>query len=109
MSRRKKLAEAEKLPEVSKDIFYDVAVDLKEVFGSTATTEGGERDVSWDKEEEMVEEKTEQSQTPGGDTDMEPGVFSLAGPEKVESIGFKFSFFGADTESVTNVNAESGV
>lgn len=108
-ARRKKLAEAEKLPEVSKDIFYDVAVDLKEVFGSTLTTVKGKRDVSWDKKEEAGEENNEQSQTPEGDTDMQSGLLSLATPEKVESTGFKFSFFGADTDTVTDANAEKGV
>ncbi|XP_076125206.1 nucleolar protein 8 [Alosa pseudoharengus] len=109
-TRRKKLAEAEKLPEVSKDIFYDVAVDLKEVFGSTSKTVEGEKDMSWDKKEEEVEaeKKEEESPTAEGNTDMQSGIFSLAAPDKVESSGFKFSFFGEDADIETDANAESG-
>ncbi|XP_012675404.2 nucleolar protein 8 [Clupea harengus] len=110
-ARRKKQAEAEKLPEVSKDIFYDVAVDLKEVFGSTTTTVEGKKDVfEWDKEEEEVhaEEMKEQSPRADGHTDVQSDVFSSATPEKTESSGFKFSFFGEEEEIVTDTNAMTG-
>lgn len=110
-ARRKKQAEAEKLPEVSKDIFYDVAVDLKEVFGSTTTTVEGEKDVfEWDKEEEEVQAEEMKEQSPRADahTDVQSDVFSSAAPEKTESSGFKFSFFGEEEEIVTDTNAMTG-
>ncbi|XP_062400697.1 nucleolar protein 8 [Sardina pilchardus] len=108
-TRRKKLAEAEKLPEVSKDIFYDVAVDLKEVFGSTSITVEGEKDVSWDKKEEdgEAEKKKEESSTAEGNLDTQSGIVSLAAPDKVESSGFKFSFFGEDTEIGADANVKT--
>ncbi len=48
-ARRKKREEAQKLPEVSKEIFYDVSGDLKAMFGQTKDDNaGGEEKTSWD-------------------------------------------------------------
>ncbi|KAF7650386.1 hypothetical protein LDENG_00126660 [Lucifuga dentata] len=93
-ARRKKREEAQKLPEVSKDIYYDVSVDLKTVFGPTKDYVSREEKTSWDQEEEEEEE--------GGDRDEEqtpPSALFTTDPsaEKEESSGFKFSFFGDDT------------
>ncbi|XP_063071143.1 nucleolar protein 8 [Engraulis encrasicolus] len=102
-AKRKKRAEAEKLPEVSKEIFYDVAVDLKQVFGSSATTAEGEKDgVAWDEKDEAEPEaeeeemEMEQSVTVTNDDTSKQTNISLAVPENMESTGFKFSFFGED-------------
>ncbi|KAH0630067.1 hypothetical protein JD844_012663 [Phrynosoma platyrhinos] len=46
--KKKKIEEAQKLPEVSKEIFYEVATDLKEVFGATRHDEKTKK-MSWDK------------------------------------------------------------
>ncbi|XP_023119784.2 nucleolar protein 8 isoform X2 [Amphiprion ocellaris] len=89
-ARRKKKEEAQKLPEVSKEIYYDVSGDLKAVFGQTkdGDTEG-EETTNWDQveEEEQKEEETTISADPK--------------TEKEDSSGFKFSFFGDDTETTT--------
>lgn len=96
-ARRKKREEAQKLPEVSKEIFYDVSGDLKAVFGATkSNVAGGTAETSWDQEEE--EEV--------GGQDEEPTPLSsllLADPSagKEESTGFQFSFFGDDTEAAS--------
>lgn len=93
-ARRKKREEAQKLPAVSKEIYYDVSGDLKAVFGPTKNdaTEGEEK-TSWDQEE--VEEV--------GQNDEEPmllsSLLSTDPTEEKESAGFKFSFFGDDTET----------
>ncbi|XP_040890551.1 nucleolar protein 8 isoform X2 [Toxotes jaculatrix] len=94
-ARRKKREEAQKLPEVSKEIYYDVSGDLKAVFGPTKEddTEGEEK-TSWDQEEEEE----------GGAKDEEPTVLSTListepDAKKEEMSGFKFSFFGDDTET----------
>lgn len=81
-SRKKKREEAQKLPEVSKDIYFSVSTDLKEVFGKeTEKTENQEQEeTNWDQEEE--EEL--------GDKDTRT---------EEEQGGFKFSFFGDDLET----------
>uniref|UniRef100_A0A3B3QUZ8 Nucleolar protein 8 n=1 Tax=Paramormyrops kingsleyae TaxID=1676925 RepID=A0A3B3QUZ8_9TELE len=86
-ARRKKREAAEKLPEVSKDIFYNVVVDLKEVFGPTDIADGKDS-VAWDKEDE--ETTKELDNTAGNATE-------------TESSGFKFSFFGDDPVEDTTV------
>ncbi|KAK2861698.1 hypothetical protein Q5P01_001231 [Channa striata] len=94
-ARRKKREEAQTLPEVSTEIYYEVSGDLKAVFGpSMSDTAGGEEKTCWDQEEE-VEDKGK---------DEEPSqlssLFSADPSEgKEESTGFKFSFFGGDTET----------
>lgn len=95
-ARRKKKEEAQKLPEVSKEIYYDVSGDLKAVFGQTKDdVAGGEEKTSWDQEEEERE-------VGGKEEQPTPLSFILSADpsaEKEESSGFKFSFFGDDTET----------
>lgn len=98
-ARRKKREEAQKLPEVSKEIYYNVAGDLKAVFGQTKEDDvaGEEEKTNWDQEEEEEEEEG------GGKDEQLTPLSSLlsADPsvEKEEASGFKFSFFGDDTET----------
>ncbi|XP_041639838.1 nucleolar protein 8 isoform X2 [Cheilinus undulatus] len=94
-ARRKKREEAQKLPEVSKEIYYDVSGDLKAVFGASKGEVAQEEEkTNWDQEEE--DEKEEEGKT-------EQAVLSLLSvtpsSEKEESSGFKFSFFGDDAET----------
>lgn len=92
--RRKKREEAEKLPEVSKDIYFEVSANLKEVFGTSKENQD-EPKVSWDKEAEETEEPMEVSFTS-----------NVEAPEDA-SGGFKFSFFGevASAETTTKTGA----
>lgn len=96
-ARRKKREEAQKLPEVSKEIYYDVSGDLKAVFGQTKDdVAGGEEKTgeNWDQEEEEEGgEKEEQTNPLSSILPAEPSA------EKEESSGFKFSFFGDDIET----------
>eukprot|EP00066_Takifugu_rubripes_P022601 XP_011611867.1 PREDICTED: nucleolar protein 8 [Takifugu rubripes] len=88
-ARRKKREEAEKLPEVSKEIYYDVSCDLKAVFGQKKDgTPEEEEKMNWDQKVEAEEEKLPESLHPA-----DPSV----APE--ESTGFQFSFFGDDAET----------
>ncbi|XP_030632251.1 nucleolar protein 8 [Chanos chanos] len=91
-ARRKKREEAEKLPEVSKDIYYDVAVNLKEVFG-TAKENKEETVINWDKEEE----KEDEVETTDENKDIQLSFSSSVNTEKQESTGFTFSFLTDDT------------
>ncbi|XP_028262861.1 nucleolar protein 8 [Parambassis ranga] len=96
-ARKKKREEALKLPEVSKDIYYDVSGDLKAVFGQTKDdiTKADEKLANWDQEEEREEENIE-------DEELNPLSSLLSADpstEKEDSSGFKFSFFGDDTEA----------
>nr|XP_029132604.1 nucleolar protein 8 isoform X2 [Labrus bergylta] len=97
-ARRKKREEAQKLPEVSKDIYYDVSGDLKAVFGASKEDEVPEEEeeekMNWDQEEE---EKGEE----GGDNEQpQPSLLSAdLSTDKEASSGFKFSFFGDDLET----------
>ncbi|CAM4658511.1 unnamed protein product [Leuciscus chuanchicus] len=91
-ARRKKREEAEKLPEVSKDIYFEVAADLKEVFGMSKENLEEKETVSWDKEAE----ETEDIMTP-----MEVSFTSNVEAYEETSGGFKFSFFGEDAAAGT--------
>lgn len=98
-ARRKKRVEAEKLPEVSQEMYYDVTADLKSVFGTTYQSVVEEKKMAWDKEEVREEkEKAKESQTADIDAAQESPVPSPS-PEIKESTGFKFSFFGDNTEA----------
>ncbi|KAJ7994441.1 hypothetical protein DPEC_G00249300 [Dallia pectoralis] len=98
LTRKKKREEAEKLPEVSKDIYYDVAVDLKEVFGTTREDKTEEvKNVAWDEEEEQKEEELS--------TAMEVDPVQVSNEGEVLS-NFKFSFFGDDTQAETTTEKE---
>ncbi|XP_014023857.2 nucleolar protein 8 isoform X1 [Salmo salar] len=101
LARKKKREEAEKLPEVSRAMYYDVSMDLKEVFGTSKeeqTEEEEEKNVAWDKEEEETSQATA----------VDPVMVSshLSTNEGEASSGFKFSFFGGDTAAETNTEKE---
>ncbi|XP_051932235.1 nucleolar protein 8 isoform X2 [Hippocampus zosterae] len=82
-ARRKKREEAQKLPEVSKEIFYNVSDDLKAKFGPAAVQKPAEQPkASWDEEEEKDEKDEEQ-------------------PPPEEASGFMFSFFGDDIQTAS--------
>ncbi|KAG1941139.1 nucleolar protein [Pimephales promelas] len=96
-ARRKKREEAEKLPEVSKDIYFEVAADLKEVFGMPKENQVERETVSWDKEAE----ETEDIMTP-----MEVSFPSNVEVYEDTSGGFKFSFFGEDGAAETTTKTD---
>ncbi|XP_028853197.1 nucleolar protein 8 isoform X2 [Denticeps clupeoides] len=102
-ARRKKREEAEKLPEVSKDIFYETAVDLKEVFGSTKQREEEKEVLAWDKEDENEDGENSDA---NGDTHVKVTLLT-ANETKNDSSGFKFSFF-ADDETAADTSADKG-
>ncbi|XP_037759451.1 nucleolar protein 8 isoform X1 [Chelonia mydas] len=85
--RKKKREEAEKLPEVSKEIYYDVAVDLKEVFGSTKCAAEKSEIIPWDKHDDMEESTL---------ADQHILRLNVEGNAEEKSSGFTFSFFGDD-------------
>ncbi|XP_049682768.1 nucleolar protein 8 isoform X3 [Accipiter gentilis] len=85
--RKKKREESEKLPEVSKEMYYDIAVDLKELFGSSKSKSEKKEEIPWDKDD------AEDSAPPDH---LGPNVGSNVAQE---SSGFTFSFFGDLEES----------
>ncbi|KAM6121093.1 LOW QUALITY PROTEIN: nucleolar protein 8-like [Pterocles gutturalis] len=85
--RKKKREESEKPPEVSKEVYYDIAVDLKELFGSSKRKSGKKEEIPWDKDD------AEDSTTPDH---LGPNVGSNVAQG---SGGFMFSFFGDMEES----------
>ncbi|XP_050950145.1 nucleolar protein 8 [Labeo rohita] len=91
-AKRKKRIEAEKLPEVSKDIYFDVSVDLKEVFGMSKDNQEENETVFWDKEAEETEDIIKP---------MEISFSSNVEAKEDTSGGFKFSFFGEDAATET--------
>ncbi|CAL8382766.1 unnamed protein product [Boreogadus saida] len=89
-SRKKKKQKAAEIPEVSKEMYYDVSAELKGVFGGGAP--GGPEGVAapqeapcWDRQEEAPEEG-EQGETQG--------------EAKEEQSVFKFSFFQEETPAI---------
>ncbi|KAM9271927.1 nucleolar protein 8 [Cariama cristata] len=86
-AKRKKREESEKLPEVSKEMYYDIAVDLKELFGSSKNKSEKNAEIPWDKDD------AEDSTPPDH---LGPNVRSNVAQE---SSGFTFSFFGDMEES----------
>ncbi|XP_053157048.1 nucleolar protein 8 [Hemicordylus capensis] len=89
--KKKKWEEVHKLPEVSKEIFYDVAVDLKEVLGSTKYDEKPE-EITWDKPDNMEQGTPAQIETLRQ-------VDSHTGSKRQDEMsGFTFSFFSAEEE-----------
>ncbi|KAM4740986.1 nucleolar protein 8 isoform 2-T2 [Anableps anableps] len=87
-ARRKKREEAQKLPEVSKEIYFQVSGDLKAVLGQTndAAAEG-EEEKNWD--------KVEEEEGGGGEEQLLPPLLSAdLSSKSEESSGFRFSFFG---------------
>ncbi|XP_063796783.1 nucleolar protein 8 isoform X2 [Pseudophryne corroboree] len=83
--RKKKRLEAEKLPEVSKETYHEVAIDLKEAFG---TSKSEATATAWDQEEESARMEAERS--------IANTAFSFQKAE--EPGGFTFSFFGTSAE-----------
>ncbi|NWR79285.1 NOL8 protein, partial [Centropus unirufus] len=80
--RKKKREESEKLPEVSKETYYDIAVDLKELFGSTKSKAAKDEELPWDKDDV-------------GDSAPPDSLGPRAGSDEAEDPGaFTFSFFG---------------
>ncbi|XP_074770462.1 nucleolar protein 8 isoform X2 [Athene noctua] len=80
--RKKKREESEKVPEVSKEMYYDIAVDLKELFGSSKSKSEKKEEIPWDKDD--AEDSTTLD-------NLGPHVGSDVAQE---SSGFTFSFFG---------------
>ncbi|XP_028981704.2 nucleolar protein 8 [Esox lucius] len=103
LARKKKREEAEKLPEVSKEIYYDVTVDLKEVFGATRDEKTEEvKNLAWDEEEEQKEEELSHAM----EVDPVKESSLLSTNEGEASSSFKFSFFGDDTQAETTTEKE---
>lgn len=85
--RKKKREEAEKLPEVSKEMYYNIATDLKEIFQTTKGTSDKEEDTP--RNEDCGGEKAQEIQNPAALTD-----------GAKQPAGFTFSFFDLDTTDV---------
>ncbi|KAM4022738.1 nucleolar protein 8 [Anomaloglossus baeobatrachus] len=86
--RKKKRLEAEKLPEVSKEIFHEVILDFKEVFGGPKLEVTEEPETTWDKVEEPQKMEVENPMS----------NVELSFQKTEEPAGFTFSFFGASAE-----------
>ncbi|KAL1007825.1 hypothetical protein UPYG_G00092140 [Umbra pygmaea] len=98
LARKKKREEAAKLPEVSKDIYYEVSVNLKEVFGAAENeTTGEER--AWDEEDK---------EEAGLSVEVDPVTVSslLSSGESEVPSTFKFSFFGDEENTATETSAD---
>uniref|UniRef100_A0A8C6BIS2 Nucleolar protein 8 n=1 Tax=Monodon monoceros TaxID=40151 RepID=A0A8C6BIS2_MONMO len=85
--RKKKREEAEKLPEVSKEMYYNIAMDLKQIFQTTKDTIEKEDNTPWN--EDSDGEKAEVVQDP---------TALMTGDE--QPSGFTFSFFDSHTKNV---------
>ncbi|KAJ7404653.1 nucleolar protein 8 [Pitangus sulphuratus] len=85
VKRKKKKEESEKPPQVSEKIYYDIAADLKDLFGSSKNKSEKKEEIPWDKDD------AEDSASPDH-------LGPTCGNDAAEELGgFKFSFFG-DTE-----------
>ncbi|XP_012663802.1 nucleolar protein 8 [Otolemur garnettii] len=84
--RKKKREEAEKVPEVSKEIYYNIATDLKEIFQAAKDTSEKEDTPG---NEDCVGEKSEE---------IKDSATLTSGAEQPGS--FTFSFFGSDTKDM---------
>ncbi|KAM6060424.1 nucleolar protein 8 isoform 2-T2 [Theristicus caerulescens] len=85
--RKKKKEESEKLPEVSEEMYYDIAVDLKELFGSSKRKSEKNEEIPWDKDD--AEDSTPPDHLGS----------NIGSNIAQESSGFMFSFFGDMEES----------
>ena len=83
--RKKKREEAEKLPEVSKEMYYNIATDLKQIFQTVKDTSEKEDDTSWNLDSDG--EKAEVVQDP---------TALLIWDEQTSR--FTFSFFESDAK-----------
>uniref|UniRef100_A0A8C5UBD1 Nucleolar protein 8 n=1 Tax=Malurus cyaneus samueli TaxID=2593467 RepID=A0A8C5UBD1_9PASS len=82
-AKRKKKEQSETLPQVSEKIYYDIAADLKDLFGCSKKKPEKTEEIPWDKEDaEDSAPPDHLGPVPGSDAAQE---------------SFKFSFFG-DTE-----------
>ncbi|XP_059336375.1 nucleolar protein 8 [Ammospiza nelsoni] len=86
-AKRKMKEESETLPQVSEKIYYDIAADLKDLFGSSKKTPEKMEEIPWDKED---------AQDSAPDDHLGPLPDNDAA---LETSAFKFSFFG-DTEEL---------
>ncbi|XP_036893043.1 nucleolar protein 8 [Sturnira hondurensis] len=84
--RKKKREEAEKLPVVSKEMYYKIAMDLKEIFQATEDTNEKEG-VPWN--EDCDGEKAKEVHDP-----------AALKTEAKQPSGFTFSFFDSDTKDI---------
>ncbi|XP_051050255.1 nucleolar protein 8 [Phodopus roborovskii] len=84
--RKKKREEAEKLPEVSQDMYYNITTDLKGIF-QNMNTNAKEEDTPWD--EDCSRE---------GTRDIHNAASLTSGAAQTSE--FTFSFFDSDTEDV---------
>ncbi|XP_006876826.1 PREDICTED: nucleolar protein 8 [Chrysochloris asiatica] len=82
--RKKNRTEGEKLPEVSKEMYYDIASDLKERLQTTKYTSEKEENISWNEDY-----KTEDVNDP----------ISLKNEDE-EPAGFTFSFFDSNAKDI---------
>ncbi|XP_068940529.1 nucleolar protein 8 [Petaurus breviceps papuanus] len=80
--RRKKREEAEKLPQVSKDLYYNIATDLKERFRTTEPAPGAGAAGPWDEMPEETAMATGPPHPPGG---LGEFTFSFFGPDVSEA------------------------
>ncbi|XP_061864283.1 nucleolar protein 8 [Colius striatus] len=87
--RKKKREESEKLPEVSKETYYNIAVDLKELFGSSKKKSEINEAAPWDKD-------NAEDSTPADHLGPDGG-----GNRAQEFGAFTFSFFRDTEESGT--------
>ncbi|KAM6216139.1 nucleolar protein 8 [Rhynchocyon petersi] len=85
--QKKKRAEGEKLPEVSKEMYYDIAMDLKERLQTT-------------KDASEKKENTPWSEGGGRDRAEEACDSVSLKKQHEEPAGFTFSFFDADAKDV---------
>lgn len=85
--RKKKREEAEKLPEVSQDMYHNITTDLKEIFQHTKNTDEKEEDTPWN--EDCGREETEE---------VSNAATLTSGAE--QTSGFTFSFFDSDTKDI---------
>lgn len=72
---------------MSKEVYYDIAVDLKEFFGSSKSKSEEKEEIPWDKD------SAEDSSPPD-----HLGA-NIGSNVAQESSGFRFSFFGDTEES----------
>ncbi|NXP38177.1 NOL8 protein, partial [Leiothrix lutea] len=86
-AKRKKKEESEALPQVSEKIYYDIAADFKDLFGSSKNKPEKTEEIPWDKED-VQDSAPDDHVGPLPENDVAQ-----------ESSAFKFSFFG-DTQEL---------
>ncbi|XP_077886723.1 nucleolar protein 8 isoform X1 [Ictidomys tridecemlineatus] len=85
--RKKKREEAEKLPEVSKEMYYNIATNLKEIFQNTKDTSEKDEGTAWNLD--CGGDKTEE---------IDNATALTSGTE--QPSGFMFSFFDSDVKDI---------